>query len=71
MPQNIVVPMTPGIEVAGTYTIRLLAVDPTTGNTVTGVVISQGAGLGFNVGGSASLVSIPAPPPLLVPGPGE
>lgn len=71
MSKPIIVPITPGVQVAGTYTLRLVAVDPTTGATVAGVTISGASGLGVNVGGSASNVQIPAPPPLLVPGPGE
>lgn len=64
MSKPIIVPITPGVEVAGTYTLRLIAVDPTTGATVSGVAIGSAAGLGVNV---APVEGEAAPDPILVP----
>ena len=70
MATPLIVPLTPGITVEGNYILRLVALDPTAGTAVAGVVITGAKGLGTDIL-AASNVNIPAPPPLLVPGPGE
>lgn len=70
MPTPLIVPLTPGITVEANYTLRLVALDPTAGTAVSGVVITQARGLGTNV--QAETPPLPAGVPiLLVPGPGE
>lgn len=68
MPAPQIVPLTPGITVESGYTIRLTALDPTTGSVVSGVEISASAILATNLTASepAALVSGPY---VLVPGP--
>ena len=34
-------PLAPGIQLTGGYVVNLIAVDPTTGNAVSGVVVSN------------------------------
>ena len=55
----------PGLELTGAYIIRLNAIDPTTGATVSGVVIS---GAAYQVEPlDQATVDVLAPEPLLVP----
>ena len=64
MAQPIIVPLSPGITVEGNYTLRLTALNPTTGALVGGVTVSLAQGLGTDV-------SVPpasaVPDPLIVP----
>jgi len=48
MPKPMTVPMTPGISAADNYTIQVTALDPTTGDVVAGVTVSNVAILGPN-----------------------
>lgn len=70
MAQPIIVPLSPGITVETNYTLRLTALNPTTGALVSGVTVSLAQGLGTNVEAPTVIVN-PAQPPILVPGPGS
>lgn len=49
MAAPIIVPLTPGIVAADNYTIRITALDPSTGNVVSGVKVSLSTILGTNI----------------------
>lgn len=69
MAQPTKAPMAPLLDLGNGYTIRLTALDPTTGNKVTGVTVSNLAMAVVNVGsGDASNLAVG--PFLLVPGSG-
>lgn len=65
MPVPLNAPLPIGLELAGAYTIQLNAIDATTGNTVSGVVISQARYQTEPTG--ATTPEQLAPPPVLVP----
>ena len=70
MPKNLVVPLTPGLILEGNYTLRLTALDPTTGNTVAGVKITNGALLATDFGPTTDQQPTqPLGPIFLIPGP--
>lgn len=68
MPAPLMVPLTPGITVESGYTIRLTALDPTSGAVVSGVNISQSAILATNLTSGPSQ-QLQSGPYVLVPGP--
>ena len=70
MAQALVVPLTPGITVEGGYTIRLTAIDPNTGNVVSGVNVSKALILATNLNPTNVGPVITQGPFVLVPGPG-
>jgi hypothetical protein len=56
------------LELGGGYTIRLAALDPTTGNAVTGVTVSQLV-IALAALGDTVIGSLEVGPFMLVPGP--
>ena len=58
----------PDLELAGGWTIRLTAIDPTAGTVVSGVVVSEVSVLSADLSGG--LVDATVGPFMLVPGPG-
>jgi len=66
--QPVDVSMPPDMAVPGGYTIRFTAIDPSTGETVAGVVISNASiQAGIDLGVASTLDSGPF---MFVPGPG-
>lgn len=63
-PQNAALP--PDLELTGDYTIRLTAIDATTGNLVTGVVVSS-ASYQVNPQGTTTPADLTSGPYLYVP----
>jgi hypothetical protein len=61
--------MPPELELSGGFTIRLTAIDPTTGSTVSGVTIEQLVMM-INTGEGTVPTDLAVGPYLLVPGPG-
>ncbi len=68
MPIPLIAGMPPGLHLVGGYTIRLTALDPVTGATVTAVKISATTLQLRNLAGTAAS-ALEAGPFLLVPGP--
>jgi hypothetical protein len=68
MAPPIVAPMPEWLDLAGAYTIRFDAVDPATGATVAGVVVSD-ASLFGDAAGQTSVDSIFVGPAMLIAGP--
>lgn len=60
-------PMPPDLELAGNYTIRVTAIDPTTGSLVSGVTVSALVMM-VNTGEGTSPSDLAVGPYLLVPG---
>lgn len=69
MPAPLTAPMPPDLELDGNYTIRLTAVDPTTGAVVSGVTVSNLAMQVVDLTGQAGQ-GLDIGPYLLVPGSG-
>ena len=67
MAQPLIVPLPPSLVIAENYAVRLIAIDQTTGNTVTGVKVSAVAVIGKDVT-VPSETTQGVPVPLLVPG---
>lgn len=61
--------MPPNLDLDGNYTLRLTAVDPTTGNSVNGITVSNLTIYVTNVG-SGQVTDLGFGDWLLVPGPG-
>lgn len=61
-------PMPPDLELVGSYTVRLVAIDPTTGAVVTGVTISDLVMM-VNTLGATQPGDLEVGPFMLVPGP--
>lgn len=68
MPAPLMVPLTPGLSLAAGYTLRLTALDPTTGDVVSGVNVSAAAILATNIA-STPAEQLQTGPFVLVPGP--
>jgi hypothetical protein len=68
MPAPYDAPMPPDLELAGTYTVRLLALDPTSGAVVPGVIVSQVVMM-VNAGAGTTVDELAVGPFMLVPGP--
>jgi hypothetical protein len=62
-------PMPDEVELGGSYTIRITAVDPSTGNVISAITISNLVMM-VNTGAGTSPVDLGFGPFLLVPGPG-
>ena len=69
MPVPYVAPMPPDVELEGSYTVRLTALDPASGNHVTGVKVT-GFVLTVLNAGSGEVTDLGFGEFLLVPGPG-
>lgn len=67
MPPNYVIPLTPGLILEGNYTLRLTALDPNTGNAVSGVKINNGALMGTDLNADQSEPTIVVPEPIFMP----
>lgn len=61
--------MPPDLDLEGSYTIRLTAIDPTTGNLVSGVKVHDLVMM-VNTGAGTSPTDLAVGPYLLVPGSG-
>lgn len=67
MPAAYDAPMPPDLDLTGGFTIRLVAIDPTTGATVSGVTILSLVMM-VNTGPGTSPIDLAVGPYLLVPG---
>jgi hypothetical protein len=62
-------PLPPDLDLEGSYTIRVTAIDPTTGALVTGVTVADLVMM-VNTVGSTQPGDLAVGPFMLVPGPG-
>lgn len=70
MAAPVTAPLPPGLDLQGGYTIKFVALDPTTGAAVSGVNVSAGSLLVDNVAAIPD-ASLSVGPFMLVPGPSE
>lgn len=63
MAQPLIVPLPPSLVIAENYAIRLIAIDQTTGNTVTGVKVSAVAVIGRDVTVDDTATPVDTTPP--------
>ena len=63
--------MPANLDLGAGFTVRLTAVDPTTGNVINGITVSDFVAMVADLTGSGGVTSVePGGPFLLVPGPG-
>lgn len=63
MAQPLIVPLPPSLVIAENYAIRLIAIDQTTGATVTGVKVSAVAVIGRDVTVDETATTVDTTPP--------
>lgn len=69
MPQPLIAPMPPDLDLPDGYVVQWAAISPTDGSTVAGVKIKNVSIFGTMIGAGGS-TSVPIGPFMLVPGPG-